>query len=519
MLGGYLVSVNLIPIPRYSKFCITGAKRAGNDANDGARSPSTMNLASRVASAVRWSASLTFLSQLLTWLVTIAVIRILSPEDYGLMAMSMVFVSFAMIANDFGLGSALVQRSAPTSREYEAVHGFVLVLNIGLYIVFYIAAPIVADIFNEETLVPMLRVIALLFPILGFEVTALAILERNLEFRRKGSIYLIANVTGALVTLALAFMSFGVWSLVYGNLLSAIVKAVAINIASGKLVVPRWRLKLVRPYLHFGGLVAVERILWSVHRQADVFFIGKWLGKEELGYYYVALTLSSFVYDKTGGLLYEISLPTFSRAKRELGEVAHVFIRALRILSFAVFPLMFGLAAVSTDIVDLLIGDRWTAASPLVLILSLSMPARIIGNIFPPALQGIGQPGSSLINLSIAVATMVPILALAALYNTATVALAWLVAYPVILLLMFVHSRVSLGVLWRDTASAVLPPLIASSLMFVFVYILNDKLAMASWSLGYRLAASILAGMFFFALVAQLTMRKQLSELLAFARR
>jgi len=85
-----------------------------------------MNLAEKVVSAVRWATTLTFLTQLLLWIVTIVVIRILSPEDYGLMAMSMLFVSLAMIVNEFGIGSALVQRAEPTNHEIQAIHGFIL---------------------------------------------------------------------------------------------------------------------------------------------------------------------------------------------------------------------------------------------------------------------------------------------------------------------------------------------------------------------------------------------------------
>ncbi|MBU2677989.1 MAG: lipopolysaccharide biosynthesis protein [Gammaproteobacteria bacterium] len=469
-------------------------------------------------SAVRWATALTFITQLLLWLVTIFVIRILSPADYGLMAMSMIFVSFAMIVNEFGLGSALVQRENPTSREIQSIHGFVLALNFILYCVFYLSAPILSQIFGEPILVPMLRVVALLFPILGFEVTALALLERNLEFRKKATIYMIANISGVVVTLALALLSAGVWSLVFGNLSSAIIKAAGINFATGKLIIPRWDLGLVRPYLRFGGFVAVERILWYLHRQADVFFIGKWLGKEELGYYYVALTLSSFVYDKAGGLMYEISLPTFAQARKERGMIAVVFVRALRIIAFVVFPLMFGLAAVSSDIVDLFIGQKWVAAAPLVLILCLSMPARIMGNLFPPALQGLGKPKSSLVNLAIAVIVMIPVLTYTASIDTYAVSLAWLVVYPIVLILMFNHSRALLELRWTESASAVLPPLLGSLAMFALVYWLGGQPLMTELAVEFRLVMTILSGMIIYLAFSLFVLRKQLAEFVALVR-
>jgi len=384
---------------------------------------------------------------------------------------------------------------------------------------FYFSAPIIAMLFGEQILVSMLRIIALLFPILGFEVTALALMERKFEFRKKATIYMIANISGVLVTLTMALLSAGVWSLVYGNLVSAVIKAVAINVASGTFIFPSWNLRLVRPYLHFGGFVAVERILWYLHRQADVFFIGKWLGKEQLGYYYVALTLASLVYEKTGGLMYEISLPTFAQAKKEMGEVAHIFVRALRIISFIVFPVMFGLAAVSADVVDIAIGQKWIVAAPLVLVLSLSMPARILGNLFPPALQGIGRPKSSLVNLTIAVIVMVPVLAAATLHGTLAVSLAWLTVYPIVLLLMFNHSRTALGLRWTNAAIAVLPPLFGSVLMFSLVYWLGNQLSIMGLSAEFRLVATISSGIICYFVFTLLGLRKQLSELIDLVRR
>lgn len=453
------------------------------------------------------------------WLVTIVVIRILSPEDYGLMAMSMVFISLAGIINELGLGSALVQRADPTRAEIQAIHGFVLILNVFIYLLFYATAPYIAQVFGEPTLVSMLRIIALLFPILGFEVTALALLERRFEFRRKATVYMIANISGGLVTLTMALLSAGVWSLVCGNLWSALVKSIAINISSGRAIFPTWNLNLVRPYLHFGGWVATERVLWYVHRQADVFWIGILLGKEKLGYYYVALTLASFVYEKTGGLMYEISLPTFAEAQKEVDRVGRVFNRALRIVSFVVFPLMFGLAAVSDDLVNVILGDKWLAAAPLVLILSLSMPARILGNLFPPALQGIGHPKSSLLNIAFAVVVMVPALTVSALYDTNTVALAWLVVYPIVLLFMYAHSRALLGLNWTSAASAVLPSLVGSVVMFSLVYWLGYQLSAKGLAIELRLGASILSGVFVYVLFASLGMRGHLSELVTLFRR
>lgn len=478
-----------------------------------------MSLTAKVISAVRWATGLTLLTQLLMWAVTIVVIRLLAPEDYGLMAMSMLFVSFAMLANEFGLGSALVQRTELTVEESRSAHGLILLLNVSLYALFYLSAPWIAGFFEESMLIGMIRVIALLFPILAIEVVPLALLERQLEFKKKTSIYLGANVSGVIVTLIFAISGAGVWSLIYGNLWAAIARTIAVNIAGERFIWPMFSFSSVRPMLGFGGFVAAERILWYMHSQADVLLIAKLLGKEKLGYYYVALNLASLIYAKTGSLMYEVGLPAFAGAQSDIAQVGRFFVRALRIVSFVVFPLMFGLAAVSPEAVGILLGEKWIAVVPLVLILSLSMPARILSNLFPPALQGTGHPKSSLINLALSVAVMVPALAIGALFDIRSVALVWVVVYPLVLLLIINRSRKSIGVDWPNVLRATIPPLAASLIMLATVMVFASRLLSTDISLYVRLASMVAVGALVYLAVSSMGMRAQLQEVLNLIRR
>ena len=478
-----------------------------------------MNLGSKVTSAIRWATSLTFLSQVLMWSVTILVIRILSPEDYGLMSMAMVFVSFAMIVNEAGLGSALVQGSNPAVDDVSAIHGFVVSVNLLLYGAFFLLAPSIGRFFDEPQLGGLIRYVALLFPILGLEVAPLALLDRELRFRRKSTVFLVSNLAGVLTTFILARSGAGVWSIVYGNLLAATFRALGMNASVGYLIIPSLSFGLIRPYLNFGGIVALERILWYVYTRADIFLIGKILGKEALGYYTVAYTLAAMIYEKTGGLLYEISLPTFSNVQRAGSDISRVLIKAIAIISFAIFPIMFGLAAVSEDIVSLLLGDKWLAAVPLVLILCLSMPARTLANILPPALQGIGHPKTSLRNLLIAIVIMVPALVIAAVKGTQTVALMWLTIFPLVMVLMYVNSRSRLGIDAAGITAAIFPPFLASAVMFVLVYWLGMRLHETELSTMFRLAIAILLGITVYALSSVTFIKRHMKDFMSVLRR
>ena len=217
--------------------------------------------------------------------------------------------------------------------------------------------------------------------------------------------------------------------------------------------------------------------------------------------------------------MYEVSLPIFANAQANIESVRRFFVRALRIVCFLVFPLMFGLAAVSQEAVDLLLGIKWAETAPLVLILSLSMPARIIGNLFPPALQGTGHPKTSLTNLMIAVFLIVPALAIAAVYGTTAVALAWLIVFPLVMLIIIARSRKMIGVHWIDVGRALVPTVVASFLMFVAVLYSGLFMSNAGVSIETRLPMMIFIGVAVFAALSYVGLREQLREVLNIMRK
>src|SRR5689334_118598 len=200
---------------------------------------------SRVLSAVRWSAGAKLASQSLSWVITIVVIRLLRPEDYGLMAMATIFVGLLTLFNELG-----------------------------------VAAPIIAMFFDEPRLVLLMRVLALQFVIVAFSVVPQSLLERELSFKRRSLADLVSTTIGALATLVLAFLGHGVWALVWGNLAQLSSNMVLVNLARPYLRWPSFKLAGLRDVATFGGYVSMARLLWYFYAQADIFIGGRLLGHE-----------------------------------------------------------------------------------------------------------------------------------------------------------------------------------------------------------------------------------------------
>jgi len=477
-----------------------------------------MELGPRILSALRWGAGAKFVSQLFTWAMTIVVIRLLSPQDYGLMAMAVLVSQFLMLLNEIGLGAVLVQRTNLNDNLVRQIFGLVLIINGGFFSVLYAAAPLIAAYFGEDRLVEIIRLLAFQFLIAAFEVIPVSILERNLDFKKKSLVYLGASVSGGIVTFSLALTGYGVWALVWGNMTVLILNTVGVNLVSPYLRWPKFDFRGMRGVINFGGMVTLERAMWFLYTQADVLIVGKFLGKELLGIYSVAMHLASLVMHKTGGVIYEVAFPSFSRSQEDLEQVTHYFLKAVRIMSFVTFPLFFGISSIAPELVSFLLGEKWRYAGTILAILSLVMPLRMISNLLPPVLQGIGHPVKSVFNLLIAITIMPAAFMIGTKWSISGVSFAWLTMFPIVFTLTLLNSLATLRVSWLAFLSAIYIPL-ASSLIMYAVVMATRILIDGSLPLIGQLTILVLAGMLTYGALAFFVHRDGYREVMALVRR
>jgi teichuronic acid exporter len=468
--------------------------------------------------ALKWAGSVTLLGQLVTWAITIIVIRLLTPEDYGLMAIAMLFIGFLFLLNELGLGAVLVQKEDLSQENIRQIFALILVINAGFYLVLYLASPWIGEFFNDERLVSIVRVLALQFIVGVFEVIPVSLLEKHLDFKKKSLVYLSANIGGGITTLLFALLGHGVWSLVYGSLTIACLKTLGINLVSPYLHWPILSPRGLRSIVSFGGLVTLERSMWFFYTQADIFIVGKVLGKEALGVYSVAMHLASLIYHKTSGILYEVAFPSFSKIQDQPKKVASYLLKAIRIMSFILFPISFGISSIAPELVGVLLGDKWNTAGPILSMLAIILPLRMIINLLPPALQGIGRPDVSAFNLLIAVIVMPVAFFVGTKGGILGVSLAWVIVFPLVVLVMVARSGVLLGVTVKECLAAMSGPALLSSLMFAVVWGAKTIVVGDETSLS-RLISLILIGAMIYTTLVFVLNRSRCSEVLQLLKR
>lgn len=474
-----------------------------------------MKLGHTVGAALKWMMAARFAGQLITWVVTILVIRILTPEDYGLMALAMAMISFLSLFEEIGLGSAIVQRAELEQRLLELIFGLLIMLDLVLYACIWIGAPFAASFFDTPELTDIMRVVGLLLIINAFGTLPDAMLSRRMEFRGKSIALFTAMVSGSLLTLALALNGHGVWSLVIGNLFMAAVRVIVLQLFARVWYRPRFALSGVGSAARFGGFITIDRLLWYVYSQSDALIIGKLLGKEILGFYSVGMHLASLPMQKLAGMLNEIGFSAFSRLQGDPEGLREHFVKAVRLLSLLAFPVFLGISSVAPEIVGIFLGDKWGSAVLPIQVLSLVVPLRLLNTVLPSSLYGIGRAEVSVSNNVIACALMPISFAIGAQWGLEGVCLAWVLAYPVYFMLSLYRALPVIGVTVVDYLSAVRGPALSSIVMYAAVFGLRGLLAGLDLPASSILLALVLLGVVLYSVLVLVLERQTCVDLVS----
>ncbi len=443
-------------------------------------------LREKVIRGFMWLSSLTFVGQAITWAITLVVIRLLDPKDYGLMAMATVFIGFLAILNELGLGPAVIQKPDLTEQDLRKANGCVLIINVVLYGVLFLCAPAIAWFFDEPRLVPIIRVLGLNFVLLSGYFLPQSLMAREMDFKTRSIIELLGNLTSSGIVLGLALAGFGVWALVMGPLGMHLFKAIAFNCFKTYRHKPLLSVKGMRSMFVFGGYVSLTRVVWYFYSQADILICGKLFGKNLLGIYAVAMQLVSIPMSKISPLLSQIGFSAFSRIQADLPAVQTNFLRAVHLISLLSFPLFWGLAMVSPEAVPWLLGDKWQSVVVPIQLLSVVMPLRFIDTIFGPVVSGRGRPDVIMWNMVAAIVIMPAAFLLGARWGIIGLCMAWVIAYPILFVFMTYRVLRILQVPPGQFVKAFSMPLAASAVMVI-------GLAALKWSLTIPVVISVIA--------------------------
>jgi teichuronic acid exporter len=300
------------------------------------------------------------------FIVQIILARLLLPEDYGTIALIVVFISISQTFVQGGLGTALIQKKEVTDADYSSVFYLSLGVALVFYCVLFLISPLIAAFYNQPTITLVLRVLGLTLFFGAINSIQNAVIVRKFQFRRLFISSLGAVLLSGVLGITMAYAGYGVWALVGQQLLSI----AALSIIMWFTV--KWRPKLlfslirVRGLFSFGWKILVSSLMDVTYNNLSFLIIGKVYSARTLGYYTRGQDFPNMLMSNVNSSIQTVMLPAYSKHQDNKPLVKQIMRRALITSSFLVFPAMVGLAVIAEPLVVLLLTEKWLVCVPFI---------------------------------------------------------------------------------------------------------------------------------------------------------
>jgi len=431
--------------------------------------PQTKSIIAKAIPGIRWSILLKVLSQILTWVATLVVVRHITPEDYGMNAMLEVPFEMLAIFSSLGLDRALIQTKNLENRHLKSVFGLLLSINLLIFAGFFFCADPIAWYYNEARLTIYVKALAICFLIIPFRIVPDALLDRNLDFKTNAQVNLICAIATSLLSLALALQGAGIWALIIPKIASIALPALILSFVKPWFVLPSFRLSEISHLAKFGGSMLFMILSVTLAAKIPTLVAGPVVGSEELGYFSLAMFFAFLPLSKIMPVVNQAIFPVFSRLQGQKDQAKLYYRKTLRLMAVLFFPITFGLAVVAEEFVLVFLGAQWRPAIILLVAMAIVMPCRMIFATYLPILNSMGQ---------VWLTTTASAIMLAAVALSCLLGIRWGIlgltatmggVLPFAMMVIVRMSRDAVGISMRQLLGEIGPALIVSSLMMACV--------------------------------------------------
>jgi O-antigen/teichoic acid export membrane protein len=357
-----------------------------------------MSLRAQAFAAVRWT-SLAMIGRAGVQFVQVLILaRLLSPGDFGLMAMVASVIAIATVLTDLGVSNAIIHHQAISEAERSALYWLNLAAGAALTAATALGAPALAAFFGEPRLIPLLRIASLIFVLAAAGQQLRVMAQKGLRFGRLALIEIGAALIGAVTAVSLAAGGAGVQSIAIGS----VAAAAASSLAAWPLLSGGWRpalpidLRPARRFISYGADTIGVGLLGALNMQSDVIVGGRFLPHAQLGFYSLPRDLCLRLMLIMNPIITRVGLPVIARAQSEEARVRAVFRQTMRMSASINFPIYAALSLFAPEIVRILFGPAWEAAAPIMRIAAIAALFRSIGNPLGSLLYALGRTRTAL---------------------------------------------------------------------------------------------------------------------------
>ncbi|MGZ0077237.1 lipopolysaccharide biosynthesis protein [Methylomonas sp. YC3] len=459
------------------------------------------SLASKSISALKWSYFGRLISLTLQFSIGIVLARVLGPEPFGLVAIALFVQSLGNLFAEGGLGSALIQSQDISPQDIRSVFSSQLLIGALISGVVAGLAPFLAIFFNDPKATPVIMVMALSFVIQALGQTANALIRRKLEFKKIQIIGIISYCVGYLgLGLPLAYLGYGVWSLVAAQLSQVSINSLLTYFNSRHPIFPMVSPSKCR-FLRFGAAITINNITSWCISNLDTAIIGRNFETSVLGVYNRAFNLVNMPMYAVTSSMQSVLFSAYAKSQTNFIILRTTYIASTSLMALIFFPVYGAMAAVPDLIVSVLYGDKWGAAIPLMTPLCLALAVNATLSMSGPLLSAIGLPTIELKAQLITLFFSVPSLIIAAQYSVLTVAWVIVLSYAIRLLLLVIATLRAIDDSPIRLFSILTMPWVIAALLYSLCWYLGQLSILENYSKQIRLSVIVLVCIFVYPLL------------------
>lgn len=321
-------------------------------------------LKKNVISSLFWRFSERTAAQGVSFIVSVILARLLTPEDYGLIGLITVFISIATVFISSGFGNALIQKENATQTDFSSVFYFSIFMGVAIYVVLFFTAPFIAVFYNEPLLIPVIRVLSLSLIIAGINSVQQAYVSRTMQFKRFFYSTIIGTVISAFIGIFMAYKGFGVWALIAQNLSNQIIDTCVLWFTVKWRPTFEFSFSEMKKMFDYGWKLLFSSLLDTVYNNLYSLVIGKVYSAKDLGYYNRGRNIPNLVITNINGSIQSVMFPAFSNCQGDKVRLKAMVRRSIMTSTYLIMPAMIGLAAVAEPLTILLLTDKWLPSVP-----------------------------------------------------------------------------------------------------------------------------------------------------------
>lgn len=415
---------------------------AASDAVDEPTPTSDIDLRAVDRSLVRgvaWNGIFKIVGQVASWVSSLYVARILSPDDYGVFGLGLLLLGFVQSLVEFGVGVAVVAEKELESHDFAQLNSVSVLFGLAGSIVTIALAPLASLFFHSKNLTPVVMALGLTLFIGSFRTLPWAVLQRQLHFRNVAIYDAMQAVFVAGFSITLALLGFRYWTLVFAAVAASIIST-TVTVLRHPIPFARPDVRRLRGTLELGWLVVIERMGWYVYSNADFAVAGRVLGKAMAGVYGLAWSLGRTVVDKVGVLVLQITPAIFAKVQRDIALIQRYFIHLTSALSLVFWPMTVGFALVTPEFVHAILSSKWEDAIWPLTLLSGHSALTLIASMCGQVMLVRGDQRYS-VRLTMAQVLVMPLtFYVGAEWGVTGIAAGWAIVHPIFLAMRMLRT-------------------------------------------------------------------------------